>query len=194
MRTISSIRLVGFVLIVLSVLVAGFAAAVLAAGPDAADSAKTIIDKTGVAGGLVVHVGCGDGKLTAALRAGDNFRVHGLDRDAKKVEQARRYIQEQGLYGPVSVDRLTGERLPYIDDLVNLLVVEGGAGLDGYGLDGAGLDGAGLDGAGLDGAGLDGGELMRVLAPRGVAYVRRGGKWTKLVKPWPQEIDEWTHF
>jgi hypothetical protein len=33
-------------------------------------------------------------------------------------------------------------------------------------------------------------ELLRVLAPLGVAWV--GGE--TIVKPWPKEIDEWTHF
>ena len=40
-------------------------------------------------GGLVVHLGCGDGKLTAALRTGDAYLVHGLDVDPaefRKVE------------------------------------------------------------------------------------------------------------
>ncbi|MEA3225187.1 MAG: hypothetical protein U9Q07_04490 [Planctomycetota bacterium] len=31
--------------------------------------AGRILAETGVKGGLVVHLGCGDGKLTAALRA-----------------------------------------------------------------------------------------------------------------------------
>ncbi len=35
---------------------------------------------------------------------------------------------------------------------------------------------------------------MRVLAPNGVACLRRNGAWTKTVKPWPADIDEWTHF
>jgi outer membrane protein assembly factor BamB len=35
----------------------------------AAETAPTILAKSGVRGGLVVHLGCGDGKLTAALRA-----------------------------------------------------------------------------------------------------------------------------
>ena len=33
-----------------------------------------------------------------------------------------------------------------------------------------------------------------MLVPNGVAYVKDGGKWTKTVKPRPQEIDEWTHY
>ena len=42
-----------------------------------------------VQGGLIVHLGCGDGELTAALHAGDRYIVHGLDSDADHVAQAR---------------------------------------------------------------------------------------------------------
>jgi len=136
----------------------------------ARDQAREILDATGVTGGLVVHLGCGDGKLTAALRAGDAYTVQGLDPDAKNVEAARRHIQSLGLYGPVSVEPLSGARLPYVDNLVRLLVAEdpGGVGMD---------------------------EIMRVVAPLGVAYVKQGGAWTKTVKPWPEGMDEWQqHF
>ena len=27
-----------------------------------------------------------------------------------------------------------------------------------------------------------------------MAYIKDGDTWTKTVKPWPDEIDEWTHF
>jgi len=118
-----------------------------------------------IKGGLVVHVGCGDGKLTAALRANDAFLVHGLDADAANVAAARKYIQSLGLYGPVSVERWSGGVLPYADNLVNLLVAEkpGLVSMD---------------------------EVMRVLAPNGVAII--AGK--KTVKPRPKEMDEWTHY
>ncbi|MHC4510522.1 MAG: hypothetical protein ACYTAO_16470, partial [Planctomycetota bacterium] len=33
--------------------------------------AKEIFDMAGVQGGIVVHLGCGDGRLTAALRPND---------------------------------------------------------------------------------------------------------------------------
>ncbi|MHC4401921.1 MAG: outer membrane protein assembly factor BamB family protein [Planctomycetota bacterium] len=138
-----------------------------AEGPSA--PARQILDATGVQGGLVVHLGCGDGQLTAALRAGDSFLVHGLDRDAANVEKARATIRAAGVYGPVSVDHLAGRLLPYTDNLVNLLVGED-----------------------LGNVPMD--EVLRVLAPNGVAYVERGGKWITTVKPWPQEIDEWTHY
>ena len=135
------------------------------AAGDAGRQARDILVATGVKGGLVVHVGCGDGKLTAALRAGESYLVHGLDADARNVEAARKHIQSLGLYGPVSADRFDGRRLPYADNLVNLVVAEA-----------------------LGSVPMA--EVMRVLAPGGVAYV--GGQGT--VKPWPPEIDEWTHY
>jgi len=116
-----------------------------------------------------VHVGCGDGKLTPALRAGDGYLVHGLDTDAEDIRKARQRIQSLGLYGQVSVERFDGKHLPYVDKLVNLVVSEK-----------------------LGDVAMD--EVMRVLCPNGVAYIRRNGKWAKTVKPRPSQIDEWTHF
>jgi len=128
-------------------------------------AAKEILDAAGVKGGLIVHVGCGDGKLTAALRAGDSYLVHGLDTDARHVDKARAHIRLLGLYGKVSVDRFDGEKLPYIDNLVNLLVAD-------------------------DLGDVPMAEVMRVLAPKGVAYIQRDGKWTKTAKAWPEQMDE----
>ena len=76
----------------------------------ASEPARQILEATGVQAGLIVHLGCGDGKLTAALRAHDGFLVHGLDADARNVEAARKHIQSSGSYGNVSVDRLSGKR------------------------------------------------------------------------------------
>jgi outer membrane protein assembly factor BamB/SAM-dependent methyltransferase len=141
----------------------------LCAGIVRADSAKDILDATGIRGGLVVHLGCGDGKLTAALRANDSYVVHGLDREARNVKKAREYIRSLGLYGSVSVDRLRGDSLPYADNLVNLLVAE-------------------------ELGEVPMREVRRALAPNGVAYVKIGGEWVKNAKPWPDDIDEWTHW
>ncbi|HUT91316.1 MAG TPA: PQQ-binding-like beta-propeller repeat protein [Thermoguttaceae bacterium] len=145
------------------------ATATAAESPERA-TAREILDAAGARGGLVVHVGCGDGKLTAALRAGDSYLVHGLDADAGNVEKARETIRAMGLCGKVSAEHWTGERLPYADNLVNLLVLSS-----------------------RPGEGMRG-EVMRVLAPGGVVCVRAGGEWKATVKPRPTEIDEWTHF
>ncbi|MHC4626250.1 MAG: outer membrane protein assembly factor BamB family protein [Planctomycetota bacterium] len=130
--------------------------------------AKQILSATGVKGGLIVHIGCRDGKLTASLRANDRYVVHGLDTDPDAVAKARKYIQGLGLYGKVSVETLDGRDLPYADNLVNLLIAE-------------------------DLGHVPMKECLRVLAPNGVAYVKSGSRWNKTVKPWPDEIDEWTH-
>jgi len=132
-------------------------------------AAREILATTGVQGGLVVHLGCGDGQLTAALGAAENYLVQGLDADPAHVEAARRHVHDVGLYGRVSADRLDGPQLPYVDNLVNLVVAED-----------------------LGAVSMD--EVMRVLCPHGVAYLKTDGQWTKTVKPRPPEIDDWTHY
>ena len=142
---------------------------------DAADQnpeqllARQILGATGVKGGLVVHLGCGDGKLTAALKAGDGYLVHGLDTDAAAVARAREHVRARGAYGPVCVDTFDGVHLPYSDGIVNLLVAQD-----------------------LGEVTMD--EVIRVLAPQGVSYVQTGGQWAKTTKPRPREIDDWTHY
>ena len=64
--------------------------------------------------------------LTAALRTSDSYLVHGLDASVENVEQARKHVQSLGLYGSVTVDRFDGKRLPYVNNLVNLVVAEDG--------------------------------------------------------------------
>ncbi len=131
--------------------------------------AQQILKACGVKGGFIVHIGCGDGRLTAALRAGESYLVHGLDTSESKVRSAREYLQSVGVYGPVSVETLAGDRLPYIDNLVNLVVSE-------------------------DLGAIAMSEVMRVLCPNGVAYIRNAGQWTRTIKPRPNQIDEWTHY
>ena len=143
----------------------------------AENEAGRLLEAAGVRGGLVVHVGCGDGRLTAALHAGDAYLVHGLDADAANVEKAREHIRSLGLYGPVSVEQWTDPaRLPYADNLVNLLVISD-------------------SGVQISGHKIPEPEILRVLAPLGVAYIKgKDGQWAKTVKPRPKQIDEWTHY
>ena len=131
--------------------------------------AKRIAEAAGFTGGLIVHVGCDDGELTAAFGDGENVLVHGLDTSADEIRAARKRIDALGLYGKVSVEQLSSSRLPYADNLVNLLVS-----------------------ADLGDVAMK--EVMRVLAPDGAAYIKTRDKWTKTVKPRPAAIDEWTHY
>ena len=147
-----------------------------------------ILKDTGVAGGLVVHVGCGNGRLTAALHAGDGYLVQGLAADPEDIAAAREHVHSLGLTGKVLIDRWQGGSLPYLDNLVNLVVVD-----TRYAMRDAGS------------------EILRILAPHGVAVAREKGNeawlsrishpvsrigdgFSMFTKPVPAEIDEWTHY
>jgi outer membrane protein assembly factor BamB len=151
-------------------LAVGLLASAVAAGETAADAPiKRILDAIGVSGGMVVHLGCGDGKLTADLHAGDAYTVHGLDADPANVAQARNHVRSLGIYGPVSIEQFSGSVLPYTDNLINLVVVQ-------------------------DAGNVPRAEVMRVLAPEGVACIETDGEWERIVKPRPDNIDDWGHF
>ncbi len=145
----------------------------LEAGDSWEGRARQLLSAAGVRGGLIVHVGCGDGRLAAALGAHPGCLVHGLDRDAAMVQRARKHLLASGLYGAVSVDRFDGAHLPYVDDLVKLLVVS-------------------------PGCTLEKAEMLRVLAPGGVAVVLKSAESAEIAERWskprPPEIDEWTHY
>ena len=75
---------------------------------------------------------------------------------------------QSSAHAQVSFDLLRGRTLPYIDNLVNLLIDRRDA--------------------------IAAEERLRVLVPGGVAYVQRGGRWIQFRKPAAGYIDEWTHF
>ena len=55
--------------------------------------AHRFLKESGLTGGLIVHLGCGDGKLAAALAANGDYLVHGLERNAGAVEMAREFLR-----------------------------------------------------------------------------------------------------
>jgi outer membrane protein assembly factor BamB len=152
---------------------------VTARSEDYVKEAGRILDATNIKGGLIVHIGCGDGRLTAAFEKNGDYLVQGLDSDAgnpapgavqENIQKARRYIQSLGMYGKVSVEQFDGRRLPYIENLVNLVVVSENPGK------------------------ITTEEIMRVLCPGGVACIKDNGKWVSKTKPRPDQLDEWTHY
>jgi len=131
-----------------------------------ADTASDLLTESGLERGLIVHLDCGDGRLTTELHKDGRFIVQGLAQDQSSVELARKVILEQGLYGRVSVESYDGVHLPYIDNMVNGIIVSGKTNR------------------------VSKDEIMRVLVPNGVAIM--DGK--RVTKPWPDEIDDWTHW
>ncbi len=143
----------------------------LAADGNSSAIARELLGAAGVRGGLVVHVGCGDGRLTAALRASSKYLVHGLDRDPATIAVARKLLHAEGVGNVVTVELWDGAELPLVGDSVNLIVVEANQRVEPS-------------------------EVQRVLAPGGVALLRGRDLQDpkRIVKPWPADIDVWTHY
>ena len=145
--------------------------ATVSTGSNVSPKVDDILSLSGVKGGLVVVIGSpssSSGQETLKQvgdAANGRYLVQFLETADDTVEAARRAIQAEGLCGKVSAATFDGQTLPYIDNLVNLVVITGESTIEPD-------------------------EIMRVLAPLGVAWIN--GK--KTVKPWPAEIDEWTHY
>jgi outer membrane protein assembly factor BamB len=147
-----------------------------------------------------VIVGARDASLALAIGRQGNFVVHVLAATDEMCQQMRRQIHAQGRYGIVSAGVHHGGRLPYTDQLVNLLIV--------------------ADSGEPHEQGLDRSELVRVLAPLGTICLNRDprgqraeasedgssrlgldrvpadldDRWLLLRKSWPVDIDQWTHY
>jgi SAM-dependent methyltransferase len=135
------------------------------AGADSSTAAD-VLEAARVKGGLVVHIGCGDGKFTAALHASDSHIVQGLAIDPDAVMAARESLATSG---NVTIALFDGKTLPYADNLVQLVVADRDSKVATA-------------------------EIMRVLSPGGVVMTRTSLGWNRVVKPWPDDIDEWTHY
>ncbi|MCP4643139.1 MAG: PQQ-binding-like beta-propeller repeat protein [bacterium] len=131
--------------------------------------AQRIIADSGFHGGLIVHAGLENASLPLSLSKSPNVLVHGLVRDHETLDTVRTQIRDADAYGRVSATLWQSPYLPYADAMVNLLLVLN------------------------EGALVDQTEVDRVLAPHGVAWVRRDGALEMYRKPRPADIDEWSH-
>ncbi len=148
----------------------------------AAESHDFFTKATDTHAGLIVHVGCSDGALVAALGTNKRCTVQGLQPDQQRLERARRTIRATGDYGRLSIKHWRPPALPYADNLVNLLIIDDpkiSVGAD---------------------------EIKRVLAPRSKAVINKqckisgldlrplSDKYSDYTKPVPEEVDDWSHF
>lgn len=146
-----------------------------------AQSAEAVIEASTIKGGLAIVLGCDDLDLLMEF-AKTGFVVQGLDRVPGKVTKTRESLVSAGVYGNTTVAEFDGQTLPYVDNLVNLMIVTG------------------------DKCRVSWEEIERVLAPQGAVLTRNIPTtdnaslttaactiegWTMLVKPWPAEIDHW---
>lgn len=137
------------------------------------DTAAGILAESGFPGGLCVHLGSTDGELEAALAQDGRFLVHGLTLSEEACERSRAAVRAKNLYGIASVERMQSLGvLPYADNLVNVIVVE-------------------VADLGNQAPAQD--EVLRVLCPNGLALLRKPDGVSRVRKPKPTGMDEWTH-
>ncbi|MHC4119985.1 MAG: outer membrane protein assembly factor BamB family protein [Planctomycetota bacterium] len=137
--------------------------------------------------GLVVQLGADDVRQPAALSRTGAHLVHVLETDAGKAGAAQTELATNGCYGLVSVEHVTGfAQLPYTENLVNHMILSRG--------------------------GVPASEIFRVLTPGGTLVITRKGIMNRAKlesagfdaitetgaaltarKPWPAEMDEWSH-
>jgi len=137
--------------------------------PQTPESAESIYAETNTNGGVIVHLGCDEPAFVAALRPGPRYLVMALDRDRRIVERCRRQLAAEGTLGAVTAAVLAGDRLPFRDDSVNLVVAP----------------------RTLD---IRLAEMQRVLVPDGAVWLKQDDAWRVVRKEKPDDVDDWTHF
>ena len=145
------------------------AAAIIGLLPTGLYAESRLVAQSGLSGGIVVALDFPDGKAVADLAADGNFVVHGLFTIEAGVEKAKQEIAQAGRYGRVSCDIYNGRDLPYIDNLVNLVLRKTSCKVPMP-------------------------ELMRVIALGGTLMVEGSDGWKKTVKPVARNTDEWNQF
>jgi outer membrane protein assembly factor BamB len=120
-------------------------------------------------GGILVALDFDDGKFLADLATDAPFLIHGLLSGDERVETARQAIQAAGVYGKVSCNEYNGRDLPYVDNLVNLVLRS-------------------------ESCQVSEAELMRVLVPGGRLVTKGPRGWKRKAKPIPNGMDEWNQF
>jgi outer membrane protein assembly factor BamB len=142
-------------------------------------------------GGVIVYIGSTDATTLVNSRDAGRFIVQAMLFDQADTTQVRQAILAKKAYGLVSVVQGSPKRFPYTTNLINIVVID--------------------DPEFFTQAGASVAEVARILAPEGMAFVanqdlgqaiasalgskdvQQVGGWTKIVKPRPVEMDEWTH-
>ncbi len=134
-----------------------------------AETPANLVEASAMQGGLVAYLDCSDIGQIEQMVAGNKVVVHCLFQNGNRVYPMREEVRRLGLDGRVQVARYNGRDLPYVDNLVNLVIVE------------------------VPGK-VSVAEMRRVLCPASVAFARDGKGWDRISKPRPENIDKWTHY
>ncbi len=143
-------------------------------GPPAGalESAARLVEQGGCAGGICVVIGADGVDVALALAKQGPFTVQCLVTDREALARVRDRIRNAGMYGVVSGVGFDGEHLPHVNNLVNLVVLASAE------------------------CRMPNEEITRVLVPGGIAASldTRHAMRDTFRKPWPGDIDEWTHY
>jgi len=93
--------------------------------PASAGTLLDVIHGTRTQNGIMVLVQGGDDVCEDAAASG--FAVLALDTRPERVDALRERFVDRGMYGRVSATLFDGKTIPCIDELVNVVVVEGGS-------------------------------------------------------------------
>ena len=168
-------------------------------------AAKLITTSSGCPGGICVVLGEGVADLALAISKQGPYVVQALVPTKTALEQTRSALRAGGAYGQISADESPYGYLPYAENLINIIVVQNYTGATSRGLS---MDevfrvlaplGAAYFGNPSAGDRETGwiGTLTERLLKSGFTATQiqtDSGTWVKAAKPWPRDIDEWTHY
>jgi outer membrane protein assembly factor BamB len=138
------------------------------AGIATAETLDEVLDRTEGAGPLCVYIGGSDLEQPLRIHQRGARLVQWLVTDREALDAIRESLTSRNLSGTISAAAWAGDQLPYVDNLVNLLVCE-------------------------DQRNADTGELLRVVCPGGAVVIAAPAGCRVLHKPQPVDTDQWTH-
>ncbi len=145
----------------------------------------TVAKSADLHGGLVVQIGADELETPIKMCESGRYLIHVVDSDSALILKTQQILQDRARYGLVWAEAVQG-RLPYSENVVNLIrVTKPQIVID---------------------------EILRVLTPRGQVFFPEGKVTSAEIleaagfeaisekdgaltatKPWPKEMDEWTH-
>ncbi|HUV66585.1 MAG TPA: PQQ-binding-like beta-propeller repeat protein [Sedimentisphaerales bacterium] len=169
-------------------------------------AAKLITASSGCPGGICVVLGGRTSDLALAVSKQGPYVVQALVPDEASLDQTRSALRAGGAYGLVSADRSTYEYLPYAENLINIVVVQDYADAASQGLSidevfrvlaplGAAYFGNPQAADNTETGWIE--TLTAKLSESGFSATQvltDAATWVRVVKPWPKDIDEWTHY
>ncbi len=132
-----------------------------------AGAAKLTRDETDRLTGLCVQIG-GSLELTEQLAGNPQLLLHRLDADLDLVKRAQEILTAHHKGATLLAEHWTRTELPHANNLVNVVIA-------------------------TKDSTIPRSEILRVLCPGGVAFFAQETGYTRVAKPKPKGLDEWTH-